>query len=376
MNPLRYGTTVPCEWARRAAEGVGLSAPGSAVHVTRLLAVRLQSRRDARGKRSETARTTALWREKWWRRTSGRTATWSTASTTPTSTAPRSTPFTKWWPQAAPASWTSTLRWVRGSQRVAAFPPPPPPQVFGCDAIFCAQALKVLKTAEFMPFVVFIAAPELDTLRAMHTAVIDAGLTTKLLTVRSCFLDACDEPFRGYYSWTSCFILLLMGWICLATRRTIWRRLWTRAPGSVGRTATTLTWRSSTTIWTRPLTRCRGRWSDWSSSPSGFPSAGSTDALRPPGRTARLGMKGDTLRDGELNRTHGHIRPVWVSASHEAASVTLIWTARFLFSSLCNSQCTRSVLIYWPFRSFFLFFKNPFYSCGLGEHSGPRVKIF
>ena len=46
------------------------------------------------------------------------------------------------------------------------------------------QALKVLKTAEFMPFVVFIAAPELDTLRAMHKAVVDAGLTTKLLTVR------------------------------------------------------------------------------------------------------------------------------------------------------------------------------------------------
>ncbi|CAL8247098.1 unnamed protein product [Lota lota] len=44
------------------------------------------------------------------------------------------------------------------------------------------QALKVLKTAEFVPFVVFIAAPELDTLRAMHKAVVDAGLTTKLLT--------------------------------------------------------------------------------------------------------------------------------------------------------------------------------------------------
>uniref|UniRef100_A0A3B4TPL0 Protein associated with LIN7 2, MAGUK p55 family member a n=1 Tax=Seriola dumerili TaxID=41447 RepID=A0A3B4TPL0_SERDU len=44
------------------------------------------------------------------------------------------------------------------------------------------QALKVLKTAEFIPFVVFIAAPELDTLRAMHKAVVDAGLTTKLLT--------------------------------------------------------------------------------------------------------------------------------------------------------------------------------------------------
>ncbi|XP_075883775.1 MAGUK p55 subfamily member 6a isoform X2 [Nelusetta ayraudi] len=44
------------------------------------------------------------------------------------------------------------------------------------------QALKFLKTAEFMPFVVFIAAPELDTLRAMHKAVVDAGLTTKVLT--------------------------------------------------------------------------------------------------------------------------------------------------------------------------------------------------
>lgn len=50
--------------------------------------------------------------------------------------------------------------------------------------LFLVQALKVLKTAEFMPFVVFIAAPELDTLRAMHKAVVDAGLTTKLLTVR------------------------------------------------------------------------------------------------------------------------------------------------------------------------------------------------
>lgn len=55
---------------------------------------------------------------------------------------------------------------------------------FHYDA-FSVQALKVLKTAEFMPFVVFIAAPELDTLRAMHKAVVDAGLTTKLLTVSS-----------------------------------------------------------------------------------------------------------------------------------------------------------------------------------------------
>ncbi|KAG1948813.1 MAGUK p55 subfamily [Pimephales promelas] len=44
------------------------------------------------------------------------------------------------------------------------------------------QALKVLKTAEFMPYVVFIAAPEFDTLKAMHKAVVDAGLTSKQLT--------------------------------------------------------------------------------------------------------------------------------------------------------------------------------------------------
>ncbi|GCC28494.1 MAGUK p55 subfamily member 2b isoform X1 [Chiloscyllium punctatum] len=44
------------------------------------------------------------------------------------------------------------------------------------------QALKVLRTSEFMPYVVFIEAPDLDTLRAMHRAAIDAGVTTKQLT--------------------------------------------------------------------------------------------------------------------------------------------------------------------------------------------------
>ncbi|KAJ7991539.1 hypothetical protein DPEC_G00284930 [Dallia pectoralis] len=44
------------------------------------------------------------------------------------------------------------------------------------------QALKVLKTSEFMPYVVFIAAPEFETLKTMHKAVVDAGITTKQLT--------------------------------------------------------------------------------------------------------------------------------------------------------------------------------------------------
>ena len=49
--------------------------------------------------------------------------------------------------------------------------------------LFGKQALKILKTSEFMPFVVFIAAPEFETLKAMHKAVVDAGITTKQLTV-------------------------------------------------------------------------------------------------------------------------------------------------------------------------------------------------
>lgn len=57
-----------------------------------------------------------------------------------------------------------------------------------------------------MPFVVFIAAPELDTLRAMHKAVVDAGLTTKLLTVSSgqiffqCFKICDDDDDDGAFS--------------------------------------------------------------------------------------------------------------------------------------------------------------------------------
>lgn len=43
----------------------------------------------------------------------------------------------------------------------------------------------MLRTAEFMPYVVFIAAPEFETLKAMYKAVADAGITTKLLRVRT-----------------------------------------------------------------------------------------------------------------------------------------------------------------------------------------------
>lgn len=68
--------------------------------------------------------------------------------------------------------------------------------------MFSAQALKVLRTSEFMPYVVFIAAPELETLRAMHKAVVDAGITTKLLTVSGSFqADNRTQPNRHSSGW-------------------------------------------------------------------------------------------------------------------------------------------------------------------------------
>ncbi|XP_039189023.1 MAGUK p55 subfamily member 2 isoform X1 [Crotalus tigris] len=44
------------------------------------------------------------------------------------------------------------------------------------------QAVKVLRTAEFVPYVVFIEAPNFETLRAMNKAALDSGVATKQLT--------------------------------------------------------------------------------------------------------------------------------------------------------------------------------------------------
>ncbi|XP_069490452.1 MAGUK p55 subfamily member 2 isoform X6 [Ambystoma mexicanum] len=44
------------------------------------------------------------------------------------------------------------------------------------------QAVKVLRTAEFVPYVVFIEAPDFDTLRAINKAAIETGVSTKQLS--------------------------------------------------------------------------------------------------------------------------------------------------------------------------------------------------
>lgn len=45
------------------------------------------------------------------------------------------------------------------------------------------QALKILKTPEFMPYVVFIASPPIDTLIEIHKRATSEGTITKKQTV-------------------------------------------------------------------------------------------------------------------------------------------------------------------------------------------------
>lgn len=46
------------------------------------------------------------------------------------------------------------------------------------------QSLKVLRTSEFLPYVVFLQSPEFEVLKAMNHSAVEAGVVTKTLTVR------------------------------------------------------------------------------------------------------------------------------------------------------------------------------------------------
>lgn len=48
------------------------------------------------------------------------------------------------------------------------------------------EALKVLRTSEFLPYVVFIEAPDYEVLKAMNRSAIESGVVTKQLTVSAC----------------------------------------------------------------------------------------------------------------------------------------------------------------------------------------------
>lgn len=52
-----------------------------------------------------------------------------------------------------------------------------------CVCLCTPKALKVLRTSEFLPYVVFIEAPDFEVLKAMNRSAIESGVITKQLTV-------------------------------------------------------------------------------------------------------------------------------------------------------------------------------------------------
>ena len=49
--------------------------------------------------------------------------------------------------------------------------------------MFLLQALKAIRTAEFMPYIVFLASPPVEILRNMHELAWQRGKTDKTKTV-------------------------------------------------------------------------------------------------------------------------------------------------------------------------------------------------
>lgn len=50
-------------------------------------------------------------------------------------------------------------------------------------AFLLPQSLKLLRTSEFLPYVVFLQSPEFEVLKAMNTSAVEAGVVAKTLTV-------------------------------------------------------------------------------------------------------------------------------------------------------------------------------------------------
>ncbi|XP_059901307.1 MAGUK p55 subfamily member 2a isoform X2 [Gadus macrocephalus] len=65
------------------------------------------------------------------------------------------------------------------------------------------QSLKVLRTSEFLPYVVFLKAPEFQVLKALNHSAVDAGVVTETLTdaelQRTCDESARLEAAFGHY---------------------------------------------------------------------------------------------------------------------------------------------------------------------------------
>ncbi|KAK1877314.1 MAGUK p55 subfamily member 2 [Dissostichus eleginoides] len=89
-----------------------------------------------------------------------RALSWSTESTTGTCTASRWSPFTRWWRQGGSVCWMLTHR-----------------------------------TSDFLPYVVFLQAPDFEVLKAMNQSAVEAEVVTKTLTDEE-LQRTCDESSK------------------------------------------------------------------------------------------------------------------------------------------------------------------------------------
>lgn len=68
------------------------------------------------------------------------------------------------------------------------------------------KALKILRTSEFLPYVVFIEAPDFEVLKAMNRSAIESGVITKQLTV------SWNESMTGIQHYKSINIWIKVHW--------------------------------------------------------------------------------------------------------------------------------------------------------------------
>lgn len=166
--------------------------------------------------------------------------------------------------------------------------------------------------------------------------------------------------------------------VCPLKRKMIWRRLWMRAPGSVGPTATTLTWLLSMTTWTRPSTSCWRLWNNYSRSHSGFPSAGSTDRLPSNGQRSRVASdQKQTSKGKEGSMPYFHVlQTVW---RQPCVNLGLARKLRHLVLN-CQISFKHTMQLTTHRKCTYLLAKNKvfntFHSCGFERQFGANVGVF
>lgn len=135
------------------------------------------------------------------------------------------------------------------------------------------QSLKVLRTSEFLPYIVFLQSPDLEVLKALNQTAVDAGVVTKAMTVR---LALCPAFFTYIYiKHRFIFSPVSSGNQSVSRlRMKNCSEYVTRVQRSRQPSATTLTSASLMTTWMRPIAQSKLPWKQFLKTRSGFRSTG------------------------------------------------------------------------------------------------------